>query len=581
MLHELFFLKSLHLNPHHLVIVGITVMVKTSVLMVWHYARKTKFHYQHTNLGIRLGHALNAFSNFCDLHYRHVTNMLQHYIPRKGNEFDGQALISNSGQVLKDVSVLSFYRDYQSLLERKEAPRITTVLVDEYYGLWQQHNNITALMDTGIREYDACLKEFNENIRELSHLYDELKEYVKGKNLNQSSGQWVQGYFSIFDQWLHNGGKKDPDILQPEIVVKIQELNRSQAGSPFIGKTNEKAWRCTQAYQMIVGLDNTISTALGDYGRAWKKAGKLTGLMAQRLVPGNEQGPLFANMPSMVLPKKFSRRQWVMICSGVVLLAVICFLGGVYISTEEEQAHPVKQVSDTTHLKEGTHTGAPNKPAPLIKGLDTVHTVYGLDISKYQGNLLKDLGQMDTLHFVICKATEGKTIVDPDFKSNWKQLQEKKIIRGAYHFYSDLDDPVQQAQHFLRTVGPLDTMDIPLVLDIEDGSIHHKGNGPQLSQALISFLQYIEQQTGSKPVIYTSLAFADNYLTEEIFAGYPLWLAEYSKRPAPRLPSTWKKKGHTFWQKGDTLTIDSHKTDFDVFNGSGRSFLQFLHQKGQ
>jgi lysozyme len=62
-------------------------------------------------------------------------------------------------------------------------------------------------------------------------------------------------------------------------------------------------------------------------------------------------------------------------------------------------------------------------------------TVCGIDISKFQGNEINQLNkQTDQLTFIICKATEGITYTDPDFKTNWPMIQSKGYVRGAYHF---------------------------------------------------------------------------------------------------------------------------------------------------
>jgi GH25 family lysozyme M1 (1,4-beta-N-acetylmuramidase) len=78
---------------------------------------------------------------------------------------------------------------------------------------------------------------------------------------------------------------------------------------------------------------------------------------------------------------------------------------------------------------------------------------------------------MDTIHFVLCKATQGVTLTDPDFTYNWQRLQELRITRGAYHFFMNHDDPVKQAVHFLNTVDSLERKDLPLVVDIVEQSL--------------------------------------------------------------------------------------------------------------
>jgi lysozyme len=185
---------------------------------------------------------------------------------------------------------------------------------------------------------------------------------------------------------------------------------------------------------------------------------------------------------------------------------------------------------------------------------------------------------MDTLHFVICKATEGKTYIDPDFAANWKFIRAKGLVRGAYHFYHSNDDPIMQAQHFLSAIKNIDSADIPPVIDIEEGGLEGVVDLVELENNLFLFLHYIEQKIKRKPVIYTDLSFADTYLTSSSFGEYPLWLAEYSGKDSPRMPKAWKGKKYAIWQKKDSYKIDSRNTDFDVFNGSGIELVDFIRR---
>ena len=203
-------------------------------------------------------------------------------------------------------------------------------------------------------------------------------------------------------------------------------------------------------------------------------------------------------------------------------------------------------------------------------------TIYGIDVSKYQGDLVRHLDTKDGLSFVVCKATEGGDCVDPDFYKNWRLIHKKKLVRGAYHFYRSNKDPIVQADHYSRTLNAwrllwhrgLRPNDLPPILDIE-GSGVAKGTNPEvLKKDLLRFLTHIELRTGRKPIIYTGLYFADQYLQDPAFAQYPLWLAEYTDNNSPKLPKTWQKQGYKFWQKSYRYSIESEKTDYDIFNGS-------------
>ncbi|OHX63978.1 GH25 family lysozyme [Flammeovirga pacifica] len=199
----------------------------------------------------------------------------------------------------------------------------------------------------------------------------------------------------------------------------------------------------------------------------------------------------------------------------------------------------------------------------------TKDTLYGIDISKWNGNIIEDIGEQSDLNFIICRASEGLTIKDDEFHHNWKSIKKKKLIRGAYHFYMTDDDPIEQAKHFTDIIGELDNNDIAPILDIESGSIPEDNpiDVSDLHIDLILFLKEVEKITGRKPIIYTSEYFANEYLTYKRFSKYRLWLAEYSNGSNPKVPSTWVDVGWMIWQKSSSYSINNKKNDFDMFIG--------------
>ncbi len=208
--------------------------------------------------------------------------------------------------------------------------------------------------------------------------------------------------------------------------------------------------------------------------------------------------------------------------------------------------------------------------------LDSLQTVYGIDMSKYQGRLFAEIHHFESLHFVLCKATEGVSITDPEFYYNWHELQKRNIVRGAYHFYQTKDPPEAQAKHFMKVTGPETNFSLPFVVDIESASIGAGKPARKWQSDLLVFLKYIEGCSKRRPVIYSNYYFACQYLKDKRFARYPLWLAHYTKRARPSIPPAWEKKGYVFWQKTDKFSIASAKVDLDVFYGNGKMFLQFI-----
>lgn len=168
---------------------------------------------------------------------------------------------------------------------------------------------------------------------------------------------------------------------------------------------------------------------------------------------------------------------------------------------------------------------------------------YGIDISHYQHDIKWDSLRVMTdargrttlskLHakdirpvsFVFIKATEGATMKDKRFRNHWKNAGRSGIRRGAYHFFRSSKDPVQQAQSFIRTVGPLEKGDLPPVLDIE--TIHKGCSRKTLNDRALIWLKEVERHYGRKPIIYSSAHFIRDILSEEIRNTYPIWVAHY------------------------------------------------------
>lgn len=201
----------------------------------------------------------------------------------------------------------------------------------------------------------------------------------------------------------------------------------------------------------------------------------------------------------------------------------------------------------------------------IFNNLSHIH--YGMDISHFQGNIVDAINVKDSLRFIICKATQGDSFVDPDFRMNWREIEEKGLIRGTYHFYVCTDDPLDQANHFINNASDITTKDIAPILDIEQGSMSKNVSADQMEKDILIFLKIVEQKTKRKPIIYTDYAFAQEYLKNSIFAEYDLWLAEYTSDKNPRIPDTWKNRGFKIWQKTASYNLDSRMADLDVYYG--------------
>jgi len=222
------------------------------------------------------------------------------------------------------------------------------------------------------------------------------------------------------------------------------------------------------------------------------------------------------------------------------------------------------------------------KENPIPDKKETTDTLqskylYGIDISKYQGNEVANINfNNDSLSFVICKATEGITYTDPDFENNWNEIKVKGVIRGCYHFYRSNDDPTAQANNYLNALKTLQPNDLPPMVDFEETSIVGSPTIADIQNTFLQFIQIIEEKTARKVVVYTDDNIGNRYLNSSDFSNYALWIANYTNREEPTLPAAWEDTGWSFWQKSANYEIGNTANDFDLFNGNMNELTQFI-----
>ena len=195
------------------------------------------------------------------------------------------------------------------------------------------------------------------------------------------------------------------------------------------------------------------------------------------------------------------------------------------------------------------------------------YEIHGIDVSHHQGKInwqkLKDQGMIDKfpVRFVMIKATEGASRIDPNFKENFFQARENGFTRGAYHFYSIYSSAEKQAEFFIKNVK-LEKGDLPPVLDVE-----HKPKNQtdeEFVGSIRKWLDIVENHYGVKPIIYTYYKFKTRYLNDSVFDDYPYWIAHYYVDKV-EYEGAWK-----FWQHTDAGRLPGIKgrVDFNIYNGS-------------
>lgn len=200
------------------------------------------------------------------------------------------------------------------------------------------------------------------------------------------------------------------------------------------------------------------------------------------------------------------------------------------------------------------------------------YDIHGIDVSKHNGYIywpaIKAMQVKDVkIGFAFMKATEGTSLVDAQFKRNWKNAKDSRLPRGAYHFFLSYKSGDEQAKNFLKTVE-LEKGDLPPVLDVEK----LYGSADNLRTQMKAWLKSVQQNCHAKPIIYTNVDFYKNYL-EGYFDDYPLWVAHYFANGKPATGADW-----IFWQHSESGKVNgiNAAVDFNVFKGDSSDFKKLL-----
>lgn len=217
----------------------------------------------------------------------------------------------------------------------------------------------------------------------------------------------------------------------------------------------------------------------------------------------------------------------------------------------------------------------------------TPERIYGIDISRYQHEQgrkrfsinWKDLritslghkskknikGEVNyPVRFVYIKATEGTTVRNKYFASDYAASRKNGYRTGAYHFFSVKTPGRNQAIFFFRN-SKYQKGDLPPVLDLEpsDKQIRQAGGIKALFRNVRSWLDAVETRYDVRPILYVSQRFVNKYLPSapDLMKNYDVWIARYGEyKPDVNL---------VYWQLSPDGRVKGIQTEVDinVYNG--------------
>lgn len=176
----------------------------------------------------------------------------------------------------------------------------------------------------------------------------------------------------------------------------------------------------------------------------------------------------------------------------------------------------------------------------------------GIDVSGWQKGInLKEV----PADFVIVKATQGTTYVNPDCDRAYQQAKKAGKLLGVYHYFSG-GDPVAEAEFFVKNVKGYIGEAI-LVLDWEGEQNAKFSQGPAVAKP---FLDKVKELTGVRPLIYMSKSVCRAHDWSAVASEYALWVAQYADNNTTGYQSNpWTDSaGYGAWKSPAIFQYSSH-----------------------
>ena len=198
----------------------------------------------------------------------------------------------------------------------------------------------------------------------------------------------------------------------------------------------------------------------------------------------------------------------------------------------------------------------------IMENLPKSDTVYGIDISHYQGTIdWARLAHNNDIAFVYVRASMGGGNKDDKAAEYALGASENGFLVGLYHFFYLQTDVKKQFENFDSVYSTIPSNLIP-VLDIEAelGKRRRPKIPPRaLCDSIQKFIDLFHTKYPNEtPAIYASQTFFNHYLSHR-FQQSIKWIANYSQFPAMRDSLVFH-----IWQYTDKAQIEGINGKVDM-----------------
>jgi lysozyme len=200
---------------------------------------------------------------------------------------------------------------------------------------------------------------------------------------------------------------------------------------------------------------------------------------------------------------------------------------------------------------------------PARPGCQVGPTTPGIDVSYYQETIDWQRVRRAGIRFAFIRLSDGATLRDAKFATNWAEAKRVGIVRGAYQFFRPDQSVSAQADLMIAAMRGRDRHDLPPVIDIEvDGGLP----ASVVVARAQAWIERVRGKLGVEPIVYTGSDLWRNGGAAPL-GSQALWLAHYTQG-CPVLPSPWTR--WTFWQHTDRGAVPGIEgpVDLDLFAGT-------------
>lgn len=240
-------------------------------------------------------------------------------------------------------------------------------------------------------------------------------------------------------------------------------------------------------------------------------------------------------------------------------------------NSKEQEVKIIETKKEVSELKKANKKLKTKKKQEEAKKI-----LYGLDISKWNGNIdwkaVKEAG----IEFVIIRAGYGQT-VDYMFKKNIESAIDNHMIIGIYWFSYAYTPKMAyfEAKKCYKTIKPYKKhITLPIFYDFEYDSVNYarkhnvtitKAKASNYADTFCTTIRGCNMEAG----IYTNIDYSKRYFTKEVLNKYHTWIASWNN-------SCVYKGKYIMWQKSDRYYINGKRFDFNILY-----YNQYLKDKAK